>query len=318
MAYVHLSVHERFQINTLLGLGLSHAAVARHMNRARSTIMREVRRNTKEGFGYSFGWATALARQRRANARSPRLADPALWQAVLQRLRQGWSPQQAAQRLRLGAMPLHIGERTIYRHIARLRQARDPVLRLLPRCPRKRRKRRADCRDGPLFGRRPIDHRPPEAADRTQAGHWEGDTLVATQGVPAIVTFVERASRFLIARKLPTTGADTVVRASVEAFKTSGRKKRRRTITLDNGREFAGHRSIEEALKVSVYFARPHSPWQRPTVENTNGLLRDYLPKKTDLRKITQRCLNRIVRSLNDRPRKCLNWKTPAEVFRSD
>jgi transposase, IS30 family len=318
MAYSHLTAQERCQINLLLGLGCSLTSIARQLHRAPSTISREVRRNSNPAEFYNFGSAVAKARRRRAEGRPLRLEDPLLGAAVWGCLEEGWSPEQTAHRLRNSATPIRIGVRTIYRYIARLRSSHDPMLRVLPRCPRKRRKKRPMRQGRARLGGRAIDQRPADAADRTQPGHWEGDTLVATTGIPAIVTYVERASRFLIARKLPAKGSGALAQASIRAFKEHGRKKRRRTITLDNGHEFAGHREIERALKARVYFAQPHSPWQRPSVENTNGLIRHYLPKKTDLRKVTQTQLNRIVRSLNDRPRKCLNWRTPAEVFRSD
>jgi IS30 family transposase len=315
MAYHQLTLSERAIISVCVERGIKKVEIARLLGRARSTVSRELARNRARRGGYSFQGAQRSLRNRRANAR-PRLLGHGQQRGdlVWRCLRKGWSPEQIVGRLKLDFDAKPVGFRTIYRWIDRLRRARDPILKQLPRCPRKRRYRGRRGQPQAIVGRVGIEHRPAEAQTRQVLGHWEGDTLMSSPGKPAIVTFVERKTRYLVAKKLTAGGAAHLSQVAIEALRRGTRGKRK-TITLDNGSEFADFRTLQRHLNVLVFFSDPGCPWQRPTIENTNGLLRDFLPKKTDLHKLGPKALARIVGLLNNRPRKCLNWRTPAEVF---
>jgi IS30 family transposase len=234
---------------------------------------------------------------------------------VLDGLEAGWSPQQIAGRLSIepvADLP-PVGSRTIYRHVQRLRRAKSLLTMRWPRPPRRRKPRRTA--GSTIIGRVTIDHRPLHVATRRQPGHWEGDTLVGRPGKAVVATFVERRSRYLVAFRLPSRHSQRLSRATCAELARRVPRSCRRTITVDNGTEFADFKTMESRLGVRVYFADPHSPWQRGTNENTNGLLRHFVPKSTDLTQVTQADINRFVRLINNRPRKCLNWRTPAEAL---
>lgn len=316
MAYHHLTVAERTQIAFGLSQNLSVRIIARTLGRSPATVSREIRRNKSEDRTYKVTNAHTLAIGRRAAARPRRLNDPDTWAYVFERLLRGWSPEQIQGRARLEGASHRFSARTIYRHFHLLRKAHPELLKYLPRGPRKRRKKPVKPLRGLPLSPKTIDERPLEVLTRGELGHWEADTLVGSVGVPSVVVLVERKSRYIVARKLDHPGAVEVAAKIINALGTM-RKSRRKTITTDNGREFLRFVLIEGSLSVSVYFTHPASPHEKPTVENTNGLLRDYLPKKMNLRKLSVSRLKLIVRSLNHRPRRCLNWRTPAEVFRS-
>ena len=312
MAYCQLTVKERAIIDYEREKGLGVRAIGRLLSRSPSTISRELARNGKAGSCYNFTTAGRLATARRSEQDRLRLLkDRVLGEQVDEALAMGWSAEQTAGRLNLSLATSPISFNAIYRYIARLKERGSQTVDKFLRCPRKRRKKHISP-VGPL-GKKSISERSQAAAFRQEAGHWEGDTIVSSPGRPAILVFVDRKTRYLLARKINTTGSDIITKQTVTAFQKAG-KYNRKTITLDNGREFAGYREIERKLKVPVYFCNPHSPWERPTVENTNGLIRQ-LTRKVNLTKLTQNGLQKLVRLINNRPRKCLNWLTPAEVF---
>lgn len=233
---------------------------------------------------------------------------------IVEGLQRGLSPEQIANRHRLESGTRQLSTRTLYRAAAQLIGQLPPSP--LRRWPLPRRKR---SKKSLIIGRVGIEQRPPEATERKHVGHWEGDCVCVGPGRPAIAVFADRASRFYIGAKIPATdrSAPTVAGICLSALKPL-RKRQRKTVTFDNGLEFAGFALLEKKMqRLKVYFAQPHSPWQRPTVENTNGLLRQYLPKGTQLYEITQKQLDLYIDAINNRPRKCLNWRTPAEVFSS-
>jgi IS30 family transposase len=232
----------------------------------------------------------------------------------------GWSPEQVAGRLRRmnpDEPACHVSHETIYCAIyalprGELRRELIAQLRFAhkARMPRTRGKDRR----GQLPNMTSIHLRPTEVAARLIPGHWEGDLIKGAGNRSAVGTLVERKSRYLLMTKL----RDCSAQATLEAFTRKFRHVPacvRKTLTYDQGKEMARHETLAKRLKIDVYFADPHSPWQRPTNENTNGLIREYLPKGLDLSPISQGYLNAIARQLNDRPRKCLNFETPAEVF---
>jgi len=187
----------------------------------------------------------------------------------------------------------------------------------LRRCHKKRKKQR---KYGSLRGLIPnrvsIHERPPEVGLRTRIGDWEGDTVEGRKGSGGMATHVERSSRYLIATRLSDKTAETFTVRSIKAFKAVPRALRH-TLTLDNGKENARFKILEDKTGFTVFFADPYSPWQRPTNENTNGLLRQYFPKGSDFRKMTDEALAEAVQKINHRPRKCLGYRTPHQVFNS-
>jgi IS30 family transposase len=238
---------------------------------------------------------------------------------VGRRLTDRWSPEQIAGRLAAHApadLEGHsISHTTIYRWIwsdpQRVRQFR-PFLRIA-RKPR-RKPYGKPSRQGQILGKRSIDERPAAANDRTRLGDWEGDTVVGKGRRGYLLTCVDRASRYLIARKVHACAAEPVARQLQQTIRTLPDEKRR-SLTLDNGREFARPIELEQKLDLPIYFAHPYHSWERGTNENTNGLLRQYLPKGTDLSQVTPAQLRSHVHALNCRPRKCLGFQCPAEVF---
>jgi len=317
-----LTMDERYVITHMHRHGFSNAAIGRRLSCHRATIGRELARNRDAFGGYHYESAQRLAEQRRTQAsRRYKLDAPGrLGKAVRAGLRQRWSPQQIAGRLRREHPRnpcLHVTAETIYRFVYR----RHPPgecwhEQLRRRRPRRKRRIPGDRRDarGRIPGRVGIEHRPRIANNRRRFGDWESDTVEGAKGTGLVVTHVERKSRYTRLGKLRDKTAATLSAVSRAVLGDLPRRLRR-TLTADNGREFADFKAIERALKLKFYFANPHAPWERGTSENTNGLLRDFFPKGSDFRKITTARLAQVERMLNNRPRKCLNYRTPAEVL---
>jgi transposase, IS30 family len=318
----YLSEEERVRIADLRRAGLGVRAIAKDLDRSASTVSRELRRNQDPESGqYRPFTAQRLAAGRRARpGRGKLMSDPVLRQFVAERLEKRWSPEQVSQALR-GEFPgnpeRHVVHETIYQAVYRtelggLRRDLPGVLRTGRR--RRRPRRRPDARRaGRLAGMTMLSQRPAEAAGRTVPGHWEGDLITGTGNRSAIGTLVDRASRFTILLHLPGRRhtADVVRDALVQAMAQLPAQLRR-SLTWDQGKEMALHAEITRALGMPVFFCDPHSPWQRPTNENTNGLLRQYFPKGSDLRGHGPDRLAAVAAELNDRPRKTLSWDTPA------
>lgn len=320
-AYTHLSAEER----ETLSLGLTHGhllrTMARILGRAPSTVSREVARNTTRGCPYR-----ACTAQRHAGIRAhhPRrlrkLLDPWLWQYVQRHLAAGCSPEQIAGRLRRmypDDMRKRLSAETIYAGLYVLPRGalRTELLAALRQARKTRRPRaRGADRRGQIPNMTPIAARPAEVATRTVPGHWEGDLLKGARNRSAVGTLVERTTRLVLLAKMEGTDAE-------RAYRGFSKKLRhvpaalRSTLTYDRGKEMAAHERLAKRLTIRIFFADPHCPWQRGTNENTNGLLRQYLPKGTDLSRYTQRELNAIAYRLNTRPRKCLHFATPLEVY---
>ena len=320
MSYAHLTQKERFFIYHMRMAGWSAAKMGRALNRHRSTIGREVRRNVTPWGHYLDDHAERKAKARRkAVVVRPRADDAALMGYVERQIKARWSPEQIAGRLKT-APPTHlagkvISHATIYRWIwacpDRAKRLR-PHLRVAWRTRRKPYGKPS--KRGQIPGRVSIDERPDVVDRRDRLGDWEGDTVVGKGRRGYVLTNVDRASRYLVTRKLDRPTAQAVEHSLYDAMRRLPKSKRQ-TQTFDNGREFASHKSIAERLGVDVYFAHPYSSWQRGTNENTNGLLRQYLPKSRDFGSLTNFELAGYTWQLNNRPRKCLNYRTPAEVF---
>lgn len=312
MDYTHLAREERYQIATLLKAGLAQGRIAAILKRNASTICRELARNASGG-GYCPRRAGELARQRsKACANGPRV-EPRAWEHSRQGLLEGWSPEEISGRLRLVGQ--RISHETIYRRVYAEKRGGGSLWRQL-RCQKPHRKRYGHYdrrgRAQPL-GATPIEQRPPIVETRATFGHWEGDTMLDSALKSALVTLVERKSRYTLLAKVPRKTAPLVTRAVNRLLRPF--KPLAETLTLDNGKEFSAHHKIAEGSQISCYFARPYASWQRGTVENTNGLLRQYFPRKRLITTIKQPEIRRVMDRLNHRPRKCLRFRTPYEVL---
>lgn len=285
MSYRHLTMDERNVIYRMQFQGYCQAEIARCLGRHRCTIGRECRRNAAGDGRYWPGQAQTRAHvRRRAHLRRPKTGQRRLMAYVRDRLTHHWSPEQIAGRLDTeapaGFEGLSLSHTTIYRWIwsdLQRTQAFRPFLRMARKLRRKPYGKPS--RRGHIAGKRSIEQRPPEANERTRLGHWEGDTMVGKGHRGYLLTCVDRASRYLIARRVEACAAQPVAR---QLEQTLGRlpASQRRSLTLDNGREFARPRALERRLNLTLYFAHPYHAWERGTNENTNGLLRQYLPTR--------------------------------------
>jgi|tagenome__1003787_1003787.scaffolds.fasta_scaffold20775221_1 IS30 family transposase len=321
----YLTLLEREQIADLRRAGRSIRQIAAELGRVPSSISREIRRNCDEHGRYLPHAAHRAAARRRPRPKPAKLvANRQLASWIQEKLRRRWSPQQIAARLRCDfpdQPELWVCHETIYR--ALYLQARGGLRREVATALRTGRARRRPHRDP--AARRPrftdpmimISERPAEVADRAIPGHWEGDLIIGADGGSAIGTLVERTTRYLLLVHLP--GGDRTaeaVRDQLIPTITTLPAQLRRSLTWDQGSEMAAHRSFSIATDMPVYFCDPASPWQRGSNENTNGLLRQYFPKGTDLSAHTPEHLTAVAIELNGRPRQTLNWRTPAEALR--
>jgi len=316
-----LSVEEREEISRGLVAGESRSAIAKRLGRASSTVSREIRRH---GGARSYR-AQAADAEAWGRARRPKTCHlakhPKLRWLVWQKLREDWSPEQISRWL-VKMYPedptLHVSHETIYRTLyvqtrGELRRELAAHLRRSYLVRQSRKAKRTGVGRGQIVGAISIRDRPPEVADRAVPGHWEGD-LLAGNKQSNIATLVERKSRYVMLIRLPTRDTETVVKALARKIQKLPASLRQ-SLTWDRGGEMAEHKAFTVATDVQVYFCDPHSPWQRGSNENTNGLLRQYFPKGMDVSNVTQRQLDVVARKLNTRPRETLDWETPAEVL---
>jgi IS30 family transposase len=320
MSYTHLSAFERGQIQAFLQEGKPVRQMAKSLGRHAATILREIRRNGAPGH-YEAQRAEQRYRERRRQCRpSKKLAYRPLWDYVHRKLTLFWSPETISGRLRL-QYPLdskmRISHETLYQalyHDERL----SPLIAYLRQSRPKRRKRGQGKRTRLRIPNRvPIAARPAAVENRARFGDWEGDLVLGKNQQGALLSLTGRKSRMLLARKVPSKHSEPVVAAAIEALENLPASWAR-TITFDNGSEFYHHGRITHELGLDVYFADPYAAYQRGTNENTNGLLRQYLPKNTPFEHLTQKQLDFIVHELNNRPRKTLGYRTPYEVFEDD
>jgi IS30 family transposase len=306
MNYKHLSQVERYQIYALMKAGHDQTQIAKLLDRHKSTISREISRN--RGLkGYRPKQACAIATKRSEKCRNAATVPPWVAEQAACLLKLQWSPEQIA-----GKLP--VSHETLYLHVYS-DKARGGTLWKNLRCQKQKRKRYAGGRDrrGQIPHRRPLSDRPVHIELRKQVGHWECDTVIGANHKGAIVTMVERKSGFSVIVKVSQKTSELVSRAIIEGLRPY--MVRVITLTYDNGKEFAGHIQIDQALNSTSYFARPFASWERGSNENFNGLLRQYVPKKRSLNTVTEDEITMIQNRLNNRPRKRLGFKTPAEVF---
>jgi len=317
--YEQLSLEQRCTIARHSQAGKTIRQIAAAMDRAPSTIMRELNRNSGTQVGYQAAYAEQQAKSRRWKG-SRLIREPLLQALVLKWLGQGWSPAQVAGRLKKEKRPNVISYESIYRFIdSQIRRTKDYSWRhYLPRGKSKRgwRGRRGGSPVDHIEGRVAIDRRPTYIHKRRQPGHWEGDLMLFAKYGQAVLVAHERRSRLLVVSRQPNKAAEPVAQRLTDLFRSLP-KTLRRTITFDNGTEFAYHYRLHK-LSMRTFFCDPHAPWQKSSIENAIGRMRRGLPRKTDLATLSDQRLLWLVRSYNHTPRKCLNYKTPAEVFCRD
>ena len=312
MTYRQITSEERYILATLRTQGLNQSEIARELGRHRSTISRELKRNSAR-FDGCYRPSKAIERtagRRSRSRRNQRFTRSDLRQVDAQ-LRELWSPEQICGRLR-GS--LSISHETIYRHVWRDRILGGSLHTCL-RGARKRRRKRYGAYDsrGRLAGKRHISERPLAADLRSEIGHWEIDTVIGKGDQHCLVTVVDRKSGYVVIGKLRARTKEHTNQRTVRLMRRH--PQRFKTITADNGTEFHDYAQLERTTGVAFYFATPHHSWERGTNENTNGLIRQYVPKGTSMAKLSQHRCNAIARALNNRPRKRLGLKTPQECF---
>ncbi len=309
-----LSAQERDEIARLKAMGCGVREIARKLGRNAASICRELKRNRfGEYYVAIHAQAKASKRKSMAGTRQP-LKKPEVYSYVLDKLRCGWSPEQIAGRLELEQGKKVISHETIYQFIYAEKNKDKKWWEYLRRKQKTRRKKYGrKSQKGKIPGRVSIHERPEAVESRKEIGHWEGDSVEGKAHRGGVHTQVERKTRVLLAARLDNLTSGETLKAQKKLFAWLPEELRKST-TVDNGREFYFHQDFE----LPVYFADPYSSFQRGTNENTNGLLRNYFPKKTDFTNITQEDIDEVVKEINNRPRKCLQFKTPVEEFRKE
>jgi len=310
MKYTQLTQEERYQISALLKAGHDQTEIAMILERHKSTISREIGRNTGLR-GYRPKQAQRLTNERRqSKVRS--LISSNTWLVVEQLIKLDWSPEQISLWLK-SFCSISISHEWIYQFILQ-DKAYDGNLHRHLRCQKQRRKRYGSYnRRGQLIDRVCIDERPAIVDLRSRIGDWELDTIIGKNHKQAIVSLTERRTRFTLIHKVKRKTAECVSDAIIKLLLPFS--DRVHTMTSDNGKEFADHKNIAAQLNAKFYFAHPYASWERGLNENTNGLIRQYFPKGSDFTPITQKEIDQVMDKLNNRPRKCLGMKTPNQVF---
>jgi IS30 family transposase len=313
-SYNHFTLDERISLEKYLREGKSQSEIAKKLHRSRSTINREIRRNSNKDDTYNSCYATTsyIIRRKKCCSKGRFHSDEKLFNYVCEKLESFWSPECIVGRYKKENANVKLGHSTIYRAVK---------LELLPNIRAETHLRR---RGKQKYGNRSdfnsikpehtIHDHSSEIKNRGRIGDFEGDTILGKRGAKdCVFTAVDRKSRYLVGKKCINRLSENIKYSIIFIFLRLCIKVL--SLTLDNGFEFAKHKYFARELGIKVYFADPHSPWQRGTCENTNGLLRFFFPKGTDFSTITEERLQEVIDLLNDRPRKCLNWLTPREVF---
>ena len=312
MGYRHFTIEERESILSFLSQGITQTEMAKNLNRNKGSISRELRRNVIYGkYSPSFAQNMYAERKSRCGAKNILECNKNLKSEIKEHLENKMSPESISGRMKLEKKET-VSFSTIYRGIKTgiLGVTEKEVLvrkgKVKPRNTEETR--------GKISDRKGIEERPAEANERTEIGHFELDTVIGKSKNGAILTCVDRASRYLIGSLMEDRKANTLSNALIEKFKEIPLGKRK-TFTSDNGKEFARFKDYEEALGMSNYFANPYHSWERGTNEQTNGILRRYFPKGTDFSSLTKSVVDEVIIRINLMPKKCLGWLTPFEVF---
>ena len=313
--HAQITLEERYAISALRQRGLSIRRIAAELSRSPSAICRELARNrTTHDGAYRAERADSYTRRRRSRSRRNSRFSADDWVLVDHLIRLDWSPDQVAGWLKMHGL-LSISYETIYLRVWRDKKGGGDLWCHLRQATKKRRKRYGayDSRGRPA-GKRHISERPPEVESRQVPGHWEIDTIMGdSHGRHSALTMVERTTGYLQMGKLERHCAADATARTIELI--DSQRDRFKTITADNGSEFHSYKAVEQATGVEFYFATPHHSWERGTNENTNGLIRQYLPKRTSMANVTQADLAEVAAKLNSRPRKRLGYKTPEECY---
>ena len=316
--YKHMSLEERDRVAEMKSFGHTVTEIAEALGRSKSTLSRELRRNATPAYKVYLSHRAherAVTRKQEAGSR-PRLKDEETVSYVRDKLEQGLSPELIAGRIGLEHAGLSISHEAIYQYIYHPKtEGRAELIGHLVRGHRKRKSKGIGRKERKtkIPNRIPIDQRPVSVESRSRFGHWEGDSLVSRKSLAALNSLVERKSRLLLLTRLERKSAELTKDAVLQRLQWLP-EKARRTLTLDNGSENAQHEAITKAIGMQCYFARPYASWQRGTNESVNGLVRRYFPKGTDFSKITAEQVEKVELIINNRPRKCLGYKTPLEV----
>jgi len=319
-SYKHLSLAERVELKTGLARGESLRHLARCLGRDASTFSRERKRGSAGMLAYYPEIAICHSQLVRQRAGRKLQLGTALWDGVIERLRCGWSPEQIAAGVKHehpNELAKRVSHETIYRALYALPKGelKKELLGLLRQAGRCRRPRSGGKKRGEVLKDiTPIAARPAEVETRLIPGHWEADLIKGKGNKSAVATLVERTTRLTLLAQMPDASAASALAAFTQAMQGLP-SVMRKTLTYDRGSEMARHAELADRLNIDIYFADPYSPWQRGTNENTNGLIRQYLPKGIDLSPATQSYLNDIAMSLNTRPRKALGFRTPLEKY---
>ncbi|MBK83361.1 MAG: IS30 family transposase [Gammaproteobacteria bacterium] len=310
MGYKQLTEIERYQIKTLLALGHTPTSIANELKRSPSTISREIQRNTGLR-GYRPKQAQKLAEERKALKPKKRILNET-WVLVEKFIKEDWSPEQISNRLTAEGHP-SVSHEWIYCYILADKSRGGDLYKHL-RCQKKRKKRYGSPHTrGQIKNRTGIEERPAIVDEKSRKGDWEIDTVIGQQGGQVLVTAAERKTRFSLIAIAKDKSAESVSEALIRVMQAQNNLPVK-TMTYDNGKEFAAHERISEALNAKAFFARPYHSWERGLNENMNGLIRQYAPKGSNFDKLTDEDAIYIMDQLNNRPRKCLNYKTPNEV----
>lgn len=311
MSHVHLTQEERYTIYALKKVGKNQTEISREIGKHKSTISRELKRNAGQR-GYRPSQAHETACIRRKEAVNPRKMTPEFMFIMTGLLEEKWSPEQIAGWLKKNHS-MSISHETIYKFVLEDKRHEGNLYQHL-RWQKKRRKRYGTkCHDrrGQIPNKVSIDNRPAVVEEKTRRGDWEGDLVIGKNHKQAIVTLVDRKTKYLKMLKIKSKNAKETKSAICKILK--GLKVK--TITFDNGKEFSQHEAMKKKLKADIFFAHPYSSYQRGLNENTNGLIRQFFPKKSDFTKITDLDIAKAEKALNDRPRKGLNYRTPWEAY---
>lgn len=317
----HLNQKDREQIDILCRKGYPLTEIAKRVGCHTSSVWREINRNISPQYNlYVAHTAQTKALERRSRCvKRSKFENHVMTDYITEKLNLEWSPEQIAGRLKKEYPHLSISHEAIYQYIYSLAEpVRKKLVSCLRRCHSKRKKRsiQYSIRKTKILNRVGIEERPSIVNARTQPGHWETDTIVCKSNTVAIDSTVERVSRLVALSKLNRKNAYNKAQSVIQQL-SKFHPHFRRTITFDNGTENASHVMISNAIQIKSYFAHPYHSWERGTNENMNGLIRQYIPKKTDLHSVSDEQLKIIELKLNNRPRKCLNYSTPYEIAHS-
>lgn len=316
MAYHHFTIENRFKIQAWIEIGLSKAEMSRRLEKDYSAMLSEIKNNSYDNGIYKALHANALSRRRRKEGKRKSkklLCDDELRKSLIKGMNKKKSPDQIMGERKLNGKS-SVSVETVYSFIYSEAKNLIPLLRQKKGKYRRRHGTKNRERARELTKKHRIDDRPLEINERIVMGHWEGDTVVGKNKQNGVATYVERVSGFGKGIKLEKVRAEELKDKTVKSFSSLSRKKRK-SITYDNGTEFAEHEAIEKETGMDIYFANAYHSWERGTNENWNGLLRQYFPKGIDFDTVSQKEIDKAVREINNRPRKRLNYLTPYQVF---